>query len=589
MSDTNYAFNETYILNSNFDYMVMVFDERYKGCIVPIWKQEGGNKEFAFAIDFGTTNTHVEYSENGSTPVVFNIGEKDMQLRKLNDLMASVASAKVLRHDYLPDIIGDAYKFPIRTVLSEGNATNWNKAVFSMADTNIPFVYEKERIADYNTITSNLKWSNELYTQEKVRHYLEALYLILRNKVLLNGGDLKKTKIVWFYPASMTEGRYNNFSKIWKELYQQIFDGDLSNVIPISESVAPYYFYKRKKNATTDVVSIDIGGGTTDVLIVNEGKEELLTSFRFAADAIWGDGYGFDSDSNGFVNHFKDGIYHKLMENGLDELCYVMQSLDKQKKSVDIISFFFSLATNKNVLSKNIKIDFNNMLAQDGCCKYVFILFYVAIIYHIASIMKAKGMNMPRHITFSGTGSKVLSVLTSNDSTLEEFTKMIFEAVYEKPYHADGLTIIRELENPKEATCKGGLLNVKPQEYTAVMDLKQILLGDTAHTFSSKEMKYDIVDENLKESIQKEVGKLIQLFFDLNDKFSYTDKFETERSKWNIVQQYCQRDIAGYLKNGIDARKEEIEQNGTEPRIEETLFFYPLIGILNMVAQEVYK
>lgn len=34
---------------------------------------------------------------------------------------------------------------------------------------------------------------------------------------------------------------------------------------------------------------------------------------------------------------------------------------------------------------------------------------------------------------------------------------------------------------------------------------------------------------------------------------------------------------------------EEIEQTGAEPKIEETLFFYPLVGILNMVAQEVYK
>lgn len=589
ISDTHYAFNEAYILDSNFDYMVLSFDENRKGCIVPIWKQEGGNKEFTFAIDFGTTNTHIEYSENGSTPVAFCIGEKDMQLRKLNDLMASVSSARVLRHDYLPDVIGTSFKFPIRTVLSEGNTTNWDKSVFSMADTNIPFVYEKERISDYNTITSDLKWSNEPYIQEKVRHYLEALYLILRNKVLLNGGDLKKTKIVWFYPASMTEGRYNNFSNIWRELYKQHFGGDLSNVIPISESVAPYYFYKKKKNATTDVVSVDIGGGTTDVLIVNDGKEELLTSFRFAANTIWGDGYGFDSDSNGFVNRFKDEIYHKLESNGLDELCEVMQNLDQQKKSVDIISFFFSLATNRNVLSKNIKIDFNNMLAQDGCCKYVFILFYVAMFYHIASIMKAKGMNMPRHITFSGTGSKVLSVLTSNDTTLEKFTKIIFEAVYEEPYHEDGLTIIRELENPKEATCKGGLLNVKPQDYTAVMDLKQTLLGDSVHTFSSKSMKYDVVNEDLERSIQEEVGTVIRLFFDLNDKFSYTDKFDAERSKWEIVQKYCQRDIKTYLKNGIHAKKEEIERTGAEPRIEETLFFYPLVGILNMVAQEVYK
>lgn len=48
------------------------------------------------------------------------------------------------------------------------------------------------------------------------------------------------------------------------------------------------------------MVSIDIGGGTTDVLIVREGRADLLTSFRFAANSIFGDGYGLDADSNTF-------------------------------------------------------------------------------------------------------------------------------------------------------------------------------------------------------------------------------------------------------------------------------------------------
>ena len=585
----NLASNVTYILEKNFDYVQMNIKEGISGIIVPQWKISSGSSEFIFAIDFGTSNTHIEYAIVGSkVSEPFDISYKDRQLYKLNEYLLANT---IFNNDYIPAEINQSsqYHFPIRTVLSEGKNTDWKKPVFAMANTNIPFTYEKEMLPDFDKWTTELKWGNTIDSQQKVYHYLETLFLLLRNKVLLNNGELEKTKIVWFYPASMTEGRYNKYAKIWNELYKVYFGQNVFNVVPVSESLAPYSFYKNKKGATTDVVSIDIGGGTTDVLIVREGRADLLTSFRFAANSIFGDGYGLDADSNTFLQYYIKEIKEKFTANAFNELIDVLGKLDTQKVSADIFSFFFSLASNKKILESGLKIDFNELLSQDDNCRYLFILFYAAIMYHIASIMKIKKLPMPRHITFSGNGSKILQILTPSNETLENFTKLIFEKVYGVDYDIDGVTIIRNFENPKEATCKGGILNPEPQPYSDIDNLKQTLLGDGMGTFITGDIKYDAVGEKMQTDVLNEVIHFIDVFIQLNNEFSYVNKFSAEPSKWNLVKQCCEKDIKKHLKDGITQKKEELHQTGTEPKIEETLFFYPLVGILNQMAQELYK
>lgn len=589
IEDTTYASNETYIVETNFDYMVLEVERRYRGVVLPQWKKSmPGNKQFTFAVDFGTTNTHVEYRIENAYPLSFDINQDECQINKLNDF---VLSERPFAHDYIPDFIGGKeaeYKFPIRTALSEGDKTDWETPVFSMADVNIPFLYEKQETSKYNKVTTNLKWSNESHMQDKVERYLDSLFFLLRNKVLLNGGRLDSTKVVWFYPASMTQGRYDAFADIWRKLYQRNFGKNIENVIPMSESTVPYYYYQQKKAATTNVVSIDIGGGTTDVLIVNDGKEQLLTSFRFAANAIFGDGYAFyGADTNGFVLRFKDEIENILKKNDkTEELPHVLEELYNKKDSTELISFFFSLAENSYLKKTNLTIDFNDMLSQDGSGKFMFIFFYMAIIYHLARILKAKGMNMPRYITFSGTGSKVLNVLTKSNSTLEHFSKLIFEKVYGQSYDSDGLTVLRELENPKEATCLGGLLKTKRQDYQEIGQLKQTLLGDTSGSFIMSDMRYQDIDDNIRQRVVEEVNRFCSLFVSLNDEFSYSEIFSADMSKWQVVEETCKRDIKKYLQDGINKKMHEIDLKG---KIEETFFFYPLVGILNKMAQEVYK
>ena len=51
------------------------------------------------------------------------------------------------------------------------------------------------------------------------------------------------------------------------------------------------------------------------------------------------------------------------------------------------------------------------LCSRDSDQKLIFVLFYSAIIYHTAQIMKAKKMELPQHIAFSGNGSRIINII----------------------------------------------------------------------------------------------------------------------------------------------------------------------------------
>lgn len=576
-------------LNSNFEYIEFSINDN-TALIIPEFIQKNGTQKFRFAVDFGTTNTHIEYSVNGNPPLPFDMDEKDSQLQKLHLMYDDTDIDMIFDADFLPEEIGknSKYRFPIRTILAESANTDWNCAVTSMANTNIPFVYEKQILPEYNKTNSELKWSNDSINQKRIEHYIEALFMILRNKVLLNNGNLEATEIVWFYPASMMKMRYNLFKQSWEKLYKQYFGLNIQNVKPISESIAPYYFHRSENGATSNVVCIDIGGGTTDILMVEDGNPKYLTSFRFAANSIFGDGYSIYSNQNGFVHKYKPLISQILIDNDLQSLQSVLQLLENKRVSADLIAFFFSLSINKDVRDKQIDIDFNKMLINDEEGKYVFILFYTAIIYHIANIMKLKEMKMPRYIAFSGTGSKVLNVISLDSSTLSDFTKIIFEKVYSQSYDTDGLKCIHT-ENPKEATCKGGVMERSGQSYSEVEQLKLVLLGTDSCKLVDQSMKYDQIGKEEIHAVVSECRKFVEFAFDLNKDFSFHKEFGANYSLFEIAKNECMKDLETFVKDGIKKKMTEISETGADPQIEESLFFYPLVGILNALARKLYE
>ena len=342
--------HEAYIVDENFD-RIMVRVGNEEGVIVPKFRIANDNASsiFTFAIDYGTTNTHIEYcTDSNKNPKPFNVKLDEKQIHKLHKQYIDSDIRNAFIQDFIPDAIGDEYSFPMRTVFANHKGMDLNNNPKPLADGNIPFLYEKDYMPDWNVIHTELKWGG--VPDRLLEMHLETLFIMMRNKVALNEGNLAATKVIWFYPASMTIGKINKFKKIWKDAYKNYFGPNSDqNVISISESKAPYLHFIKTQGAADEIVTIDIGGGTTDVFVVENQEDRMLLSFRFASsNAIFGDAYNNNPSKNGFVYKYKESFKKVLESNRLLESLRALNQIEEQGKSSDIVAFLFFLVRKKS-------------------------------------------------------------------------------------------------------------------------------------------------------------------------------------------------------------------------------------------------
>lgn len=570
--------------------------------VIPKMNVVNGTAKVNFAIDFGTTNTHIEYQFGDNDSISFDNSPsspiwQSLINRNVDDIdPVFIENENTFEQEILPFALSSSngLRFPLRSALVHNKDVDFNYKVDIIRQVNNYLLLEKRSVPKYLELNTQLKWSNYADTvdEKKVESYLEFLATIAFYKTLQLGGSPSNSTITWFYPVSMDEGELDVFFKLWKGVYKKVFKQDTEkNIIGIPESIAPYLFYKSTVGGLS--LSIDVGGGSSDIAVYDEDdkKAKLISSFKFAGNAIFGDGYPSaefknNSDQNGFVKTFKKSAFDAIQSadaNVANELKGILNGiLNLRKNSSDFSSFLFALEKDQSN-----EFSYTRLLQRNKRLKLSILVFYGAIAYYSAKLLQKSGISIPKFILLSGTASKSASIIDASDELkhLSNMFQQIFEAVFKVKVKQQ--IQIKLSSIPKEVTCKGALkANVDDDMKKA--PIKFWIGGNKDDSWGKvldrekdvqKTPKYGDLNDDPKRQIENSVKEFYSILDNYFQTVNIETKYSIEPDAYRVFQKEREFGIQDFLVRGIKAYYKK-----PVSKIEESLFFYPLIGTLNKLT-----
>jgi hypothetical protein len=170
------------------------------------------------------------------------------------------------------------------------------------------------------------------------------------------------------------------------------------------------------------------------------------------------------------------------------------------------------------------------------------------------------------------------------------FVKLIFDGVYGNT--SGDIEVIPIIENPKTATCKGGIEGLVSQDYETIDSIKTIPAGNDLDTFADEELTYADITEDMQNAVVQSVKDFFTFLFDLHSKYKdfLTDMLAADPVIFNQVKEFIlgekgEQVLSVSMFRGLKNKRREV--NDDNAKLEETLFFYPLTGLLHDLALKI--
>jgi hypothetical protein len=570
---------------NSFDYLRLSTKSNCSGLIIPIFKNiEPKPKQAKVAVDFGTTNTHIEYKYDNSNEQALDLKELYASLGKeIPTTGRRFVVERLLNMELIPNEItkGAICSFPLRTALLENNSTNWSSLPQPFLDTNVAYFYEGVGTQQHHNIITDLKWrilSNPV-DKLKISHFIEGVLETIKIKLLADGITFNNLEIFWLYPVSMTKFQLGGLEEIWKKAVNKVFNQDIK-LSKIPESIAPYNYYDKNMGMMGLTASIDIGGGTSDITVFEKSGPSLISSINFAGNSVVGDGYNSNIRLNGFVNVFEP-VFRSACENktGGSEKASILDQIKNgiDPTSTNFCSFLFSVEDGLFNFTEHIKSEPN--------LKLLYVLFYSVQAYYLANLIKRIGSPIPDNIIFSGSGSKSLDIIDFADRTL---TKELFEFFFKKIFNTDKVELnIKMAPVPKEITSKGALestglkVNDKVGFWSGQLNSGQNIFyqeKEDVPTFNNA------IDERFKSEVLDSIKHFYQVFDEYSRSCNLNATFGINKSALDKFIEIRDKNIIDFMDKGIEQKLKSAQ--GKDDKLTEGLFFYPFVGILNRLGTE---
>tara|TARA_Y100001970_G_C14247477_1_gene869355 strand:- start:805 stop:4269 length:3465 start_codon:yes stop_codon:yes gene_type:complete len=559
------------------------------------------NSKVGFGIDFGTTNTNAYMQKEGGSPKVVNF------LNRIYSPFTHNIHEEALIYSLRDFIPNNDSLLPFLTIARDRNISLekneieiplpiWSALIYyvsNISDALADIVDDKKRPLHFN-----LKWSKTAEDRERVKLFLSQIVLQCLCEGLAEGADPAKISWNFSYPESFSPSQLRDFKDIFKvSLYAalQPFEQNISSQIsPFykSESLSSALYFASNKSApfTESVVTIDIGGHTSDISIWQNRKLLWRNSMQIAGRHIL---INFLNENPSFIEvlaknnkNMKDAYDNYLVTivNSNDKIA-IRNAIEVIVNSQDFEKAFrneFLMIGGEN-LGHNLRLIGN--LALSG------ILFYTGQL--INYLIKEKNLYDPKesqetHICLGGRASLLYKVLLTREHEKDGLATLFAKSSGD---NIDKNKIIFTFtDDPKHEVSHGLLVDAKGiTDFDLSKRTYDLLLGEDV------EVGRDVVNSQSSVNdldLEKQL-RIIDLknvkYFQSLLKETMGISFDMNRKNESGVSAKVNTELVNSQADALEAKKEGVDIDSTEIMSESSRIEPPFIVALKEILERISR